>query len=292
MPKIFTFQMNQDNLNQGILYVVGTPIGNLEDMTFRGVRILQSVNLIAAEDTRHTGKLLQHFQITTPQISYHDHNRLSRQSLLIEKLQQGESIALVTDAGMPGISDPGYDLVKGCIEAGISVIPIPGVTAAITALAVSGLISDQFVFEGFLAAKSQERRDRLKLLSEETRTLIFYESPHRLLPTLTDLALELGKSRKIVIARELTKLHEEIWRGSLEDAITHFHNHPPKGEFTLVLAGASLQEKVTLSEIELKTELQHLLKEGMTRSQASRHLAALTQVSRRKLYQLSLELPH
>jgi 16S rRNA (cytidine1402-2'-O)-methyltransferase len=283
--------MNKNSLNQGILYVVGTPIGNLEDMTFRAVRILQSVALIAAEDTRHTGKLLQHFQITTPQISYHDHNRVARQSLLIERLQQGENIALVTDAGMPGISDPGYDLVKGCIEAGITVIPIPGVTAAVTALSVSGLMTDRFAFEGFLAAKSKERRDHLQNISEESRTLIFYESPHRLLTTLTDLALEFGESRMIVIGRELTKLHEQIWRGTIQDAIIYFQVHPPKGEFTLVVEGASFKKKVTLSELELKTELQHLLTQGMTRSQASRHLAELTNLSRRQLYQLTLELP-
>lgn len=282
--------MNADELKQGCLYVVGTPIGNLEDMTFRGVRVLQRVDLIAAEDTRHTGKLLQHFQVTTPQISYHDHNRFYRQEALIDRLKQGENIALVTDAGMPGISDPGYDLVKACVEEGISVIPIPGVTAGVTALAVSGLPTDRFVFEGFLPTKGKERRDRLNFLNNETRTLIFYEAPHRLQQTLQDLAEVLGLSRLIVLARELTKLHEEVWRGTLEDAIVFYQQHSPKGEFTLVVEGAKLEEKEILSEAELKAELQQLLEQGMTRSQASRQLAQLTSLPRRQIYQLALEI--
>ena len=181
--------MKEENLKEGTLYIVGTPIGNLEDITFRAVGILQAVDLIAAEDTRHTGKLLKHFQITTPQVSYHEHNRLSRLEELLHRLRTGEAIALVSDAGMPGISDPGYELVKACIEAGVSVIPIPGVTAAVTALAVSGLPTDRFVFEGFLPTKSKPRSDRLNSLKGETRTLIFYEAPHRLRQTLTDLAV-------------------------------------------------------------------------------------------------------
>ena len=163
----------------GTLYVVGTPIGNLEDITFRAVRILKSVDLIASEDTRHTGKLLHHFQATAPQISYHDHNTNSRIPELLENLHQGKAIALVTDAGMPGISDPGYELVKACIEAGITVVPIPGASAAITALSAAGLPTDKFVFEGFLPAKGKERKDRLEFLPSEARTIIFYEAPHR-----------------------------------------------------------------------------------------------------------------
>ncbi|ACK69985.1 Uroporphyrin-III C/tetrapyrrole (Corrin/Porphyrin) methyltransferase [Gloeothece citriformis PCC 7424] len=282
--------MNTDELKQGCLYVVGTPIGNLEDMTFRAVKILQKVDAIAAEDTRHTGKLLQHFQITTPQISYHDHNRFSRSLELISRLKRGENIALVTDAGMPGISDPGYDLVKACVQENISVIPIPGVTAAITALAVSGLPTDRFIFEGFLPTKEGEKRDRLSSLSHETRTLIFYEAPHRLLQTLENLGEGLGYSRKIVLGRELTKLHEELWRGTLKEAIAFYQTHSPKGEFTIVIEGAILDEKQTLSPEQLKIELHHLLEEGMTRSQASRHLAQLTSLPRRHLYQLALEI--
>jgi 16S rRNA (cytidine1402-2'-O)-methyltransferase len=278
-----------NNLKPGTLYIVGTPIGNLEDITFRAIRILQTADLIAAEDTRHTGKLLQHFQIATPQISYHEHNKLSRQQELLDRLDKGETIALVTDAGMPGISDPGYELVKACSEVGIAVIPIPGPSAAVTALAASGLPSDRFVFEGFIAQKATERRDRLNSLKHETRTLIFYEAPHRLLETLKDLASILGENRQIVLARELTKVHEEFWRGTIEDAIAHYATRTPKGEFTLVVAGTTSEENLVLSPQELKTELKQLIQQGMTRSQASRQLAQLTNIPRRQIYQLATE---
>ncbi|MGA9381229.1 MAG: 16S rRNA (cytidine(1402)-2'-O)-methyltransferase, partial [Phormidium sp.] len=201
----------------GTLYLVATPIGNLEDMTFRAIRILQTVDLIAAEDTRHTGKLLQHFQIKTPQLSYHEHNRQQRIPELLSKLSEGKAIALVTDAGMPLISDPGYELVKACVAQGISIVPIPGANAAITALSAAGLATDKFVFEGFLPAKSKERRSHLEILNSETRTIIFYESPHRLRETLQDLGTILGAEREIVLARELTKMHEEFWRGTITD---------------------------------------------------------------------------
>jgi 16S rRNA (cytidine1402-2'-O)-methyltransferase len=274
----------------GTLYIVGTPIGNLEDMTFRAVRILQTVDAIAAEDTRHTGKLLQHFQISTPQVSYHDHNRHSRLPELLERLRQGKAIALVTDAGMPGISDPGYELVKACAEEGITVVPIPGASAGVTALSVSGLATDRFIFEGFLPAKGQERRDRLEALQTEARTLILYESPHRLRQTLKDLADVLGGDRPIALARELTKLHEEVWRGSLEEAIAHYRDREPQGEFTLVIGGGEMEEPL-LSESALRAELQHLLSEGLSRSQASRQLAQKTSLSRRQIYQLALAIP-
>ena len=180
------------------LYLVGTPIGNLGDMTMRGIQTLKDVDLIAAEDTRHTGKLLHHFQIDTKQISYHEHNEQQRIPALIEQLQSGKSIALVTDAGMPGISDPGYHLVAACVTAGIRVVPIPGVTAVITAVSASGLPSDRFIFEGFLPAKGQERRDRLESVQGEARTLVYYESPHRLRQTLADFGTTFGVDRQIV----------------------------------------------------------------------------------------------
>jgi 16S rRNA (cytidine1402-2'-O)-methyltransferase len=279
-----------ETVHAGTLYVVATPIGNLEDMTFRAVRILQSVDAIAAEDTRHTGKLLQHFQIATPQISYHDHNRRSRQPELIARLQQGQSIALVTDAGMPGISDPGYELVKACADEGITVIPVPGASAVVTALSAAGLPTDRFVFEGFLPTKGSERRDRLHSLQAESRTIVLYESPHRLRQTLQDLAELMGDTRSIVLARELTKLHEEFWRGTLATAIAHYETREPQGEFTLVVAGAEITQPV-LSETALKAELQHLLNQGLSRSQASRQLAQQTSLSRRQIYQLALALP-
>lgn len=274
----------------GTLYVVGTPIGNLEDITFRAVRILKSVDLIAAEDTRHTGKLLQHFQITAPQLSYHEHNRNSRIPELLEQLQQGKAIALVTDAGIPGISDPGYELVKACVEAGITVVPIPGPSAAVTALSASGLPTEKFVFEGFLLAKGQERHDRLELLQSETRTIIFYEAPHRLRQTLQDLAEYLGRERQIVLARELTKLHEEFWRGNIGQAIALYSEREPQGEYTLVVAGMPPTQP-QLSEAEIKAELQQLIAQGISRSQASRQLAKITSLPRRQLYQLALAIP-
>jgi 16S rRNA (cytidine1402-2'-O)-methyltransferase len=274
----------------GTLYIVGTPIGNLEDMTFRAVRILQAVDTIAAEDTRHTGKLLHHFQITTPQISYHDHNRMTRTSELVERLQQGQAIALVSDAGMPGISDPGYELVKACVEVGLTVVPIPGCSAVVAALIASGLPSDRFVFEGFLPAKPKDRRAHLERLKSESRTLVLYEAPHRLRQTLQDLLI-FGSERAIVLARELTKLHEEFWRGTIAEAIDHYRDREPMGEFTLILAGAELNPLI-LSDNALKTELQTLINQGLSRSEASRQLAQQTALPRRQIYQLALSLPN
>ncbi|MEM7759357.1 MAG: 16S rRNA (cytidine(1402)-2'-O)-methyltransferase [Cyanobacteria bacterium P01_A01_bin.40] len=273
----------------GKLYLVGTPLGNLEDITLRAIRILREVNLIAAEDTRRTGKLLQHLRILTPQISYNEHNHNSRVQDLITRLQQGENIALVTDAGMPSISDPGVELVAAAIAHQIMVIPIPGGTAAISALAASGLSTARFVFEGFLPQKNSERQVRLELLGSETKTVILYEAPHRLVRTLEDLALAVGNEREIVLARELTKIHEEFWRGNLGEALALYTNQKqPKGEYTLVLKGAAPTNLIT-SETELKQELQQLLAQGMTRSQASRQLAKLTDRSRREIYQLDLD---
>lgn len=274
----------------GTLYVVGTPIGNLEDMTFRAIEVLRNVQTIAAEDTRHTGKLLQHFQITTPQVSYHDHNRRSRHAELLRRLQTGEAIALVTDAGMPGISDPGYELVKACVEDGILVVPIPGVSAVTTALSAAGLPTERFAFEGFLPAKSQERRNHLETLRTETRTLVFYEAPHRVRSLLQDMLEILGNDRSIVLARELTKLHEQFWRGTLLEANEYYKTHEPQGEFTIVVSGYETIEPM-LSESALKAELRELLRQGLSRSQASRQLAQQTTLPRRQIYQLALTIP-
>lgn len=271
------------------LYLVGTPIGNLEDMTFRAIAVLQQVDLIAAEDTRHTGKLLQHFQIKTAQISYHEHNRATRIPKLIEKLHQGQSIALVTDAGMPCVSDPGYELVQACVDAQVNVVPIPGVTAVITAIAASGLDSHRFTFEGFLPAKENDRQAVLIGLQSEMRTMVFYESPHRLRATLVTMAAVLGESRPVTIARELTKIHEEFWRGSLGAAIVHYQTREPKGEYTIVIAGAAVLAPV-LSEDDLRQALKQLLADGLSRSQASKQLAQELNLPRREIYQLSLEL--
>jgi 16S rRNA (cytidine1402-2'-O)-methyltransferase len=278
-------------MNTGTLYLVGTPIGNLEDITHRALRILQTVDAIAAEDTRHTGKLLHYFQIETPQISYHEHSPLQRLEEIIDRLRSGSSIALVSDAGMPSISDPGYDLVKSCLNRGINVVPIPGVTAVIAALTGSGLPTDRFIFEGFLPTKNKERKNRLQSIVSSPRTIVLYEAPHRLLTTLKDLGEVLPKERQIVLARELTKIYEEFWRGSLGEAIELYDgNREAKGEYTIVLAGKNETEIINFSEKELKIELEQLLAQGLSRSQASRQLAELTSLPRRQLYQLALDL--
>lgn len=276
-------------LSLGRLYIVATPIGNLEDMTLRGIRILKEVDLIAAEDTRHTGKLLKHFEIETPQISYHEHNSHLRSQELLSKLAQGINIALVSDAGMPGICDPGSELIASAIAVGVSIIPIPGVSASITALVTSGLATDRFVFEGFLPTQSKPRKERLQGLKNEVRTIILYEAPHRLLTTLKDLATVFGQERSLVLGRELTKIHEEFWRGDFQSAITLYSEQShPLGEYTLVIAGSQPESDLIMSEEEIKAELAQLLQQGMTRSQACRYLAEQTSLSRRQIYQLSV----
>jgi len=273
----------------GTLYIVATPIGNLGDMTYRAVETLQGVDWIAAEDTRNTGKLLQAYNIKTPQLSYHDHNRSRRGPELIEKLQQGAAIALVSDAGVPCISDPGYELVRHCWEAGLCVVPIPGVSAVTTALSAAGISPQRFVFEGFLPAKSKARKDAIARLQDEPRTLVFYESPHRIKDMLADLAATLGAERRITLARELTKLHEEFWRGTLAGAIAHYQDHAPRGEFTVLVAGAEPRLQTWTPEA-LRQELQQLINQGLSRSAASRELAQRTGQPKRELYQLSLNL--
>jgi 16S rRNA (cytidine1402-2'-O)-methyltransferase len=278
------------DITSGTLYLVGTPIGNLDDMTFRAIEVLQKVDTIAAEDTRHTGKLLHHFQIKTPQISYHEHNRLERIPDLLRRLQGGASIALVTDAGMPCVSDPGYELVKACGETGLSVVPIPGVTAVITGLAASGLRSDRFAFEGFLPAKENARVLMLEKIKSEDRTLIFYEAPHRMRETLASMAAVFGSDRELTIARELTKRHEEFWRGTVGAAIDLYQTREPQGEYTLVVAGAEVSIAV-LTEAQLKAEMRRLLDAGESRSDISKQLAAQTDFPKRQLYQWALALP-
>jgi 16S rRNA (cytidine1402-2'-O)-methyltransferase len=273
----------------GTLYLVGTPIGNLEDITLRALRILKEVDLIAAEDTRHTGKLLHYFQIKTPQISCHEHNEQQKIPEILAKLQSGKSIALVTDAGMPAISDPGYVLVAACVAAGAPVVPIPGVTALVTGLSASGIDTSRFVFEGFLPVKGTDRQMQLELLKTEERTTIFYESPHRIQRTLADLAGVCGGERLIVLARELTKMHEEFWRGSLIEAIELYTQREPKGEYTVILAGA-VGSAISWTDQAIMTELAQLLHSGVSRSTASKQLAEMTGLHKRHIYQLSLTL--
>lgn len=284
-----TDSADSPSLKPSTLYLVGTPIGNLEDMTFRAVRVLKSADIIAAEDTRHTGKLLQYFQIATPQISYHDHNRQQRIPQLIERLEKGEAIALVTDAGMPGISDPGYELVCACIAANFTVVPIPGPTAVIAAVSAAGLPSDRFVFEGFLPVKGKARKARIDALKAEARTAILYESPHRIVKTLTDLSEVLGGDRPVTLARELTKRYEEFWRGTIDEALAHYKKVVPKGEFTVAIA-PNLQVQTPLTETEIINELKNLIAQGLSRSEASRAIAQRTDLSKRDIYQISLEV--
>lgn len=278
-----------ETAQKGILYIVATPIGNLEDMTFRAIRILQEVDIIAAEDTRHTGKLLHHFQIKTPQISYHEHNRQQRIPELIKMLLDGQKIALVTDAGMPLISDPGYDLLIASIAEEITVIPIPGANAAITALSGAGLPTDRFIFEGFLPTKNKDRKERLEFLKAETRTIILYESPHKLKQTLQDLGGIFGQEHDIVLARELTKIYEEFWRGKIGEAIAHFNQHDPQGEFTLVIAGNPVIKK-QFSHAEIVLELKTLIETGISKSEASRLVAQSTGMQKRQIYEIAINM--
>ncbi|WP_299216911.1 16S rRNA (cytidine(1402)-2'-O)-methyltransferase [uncultured Dokdonia sp.] len=218
------------------LYIVPTPIGNLEDITLRAIRVLKEVDLILAEDTRTSGKLLKHFEITTPMMSHHMHNEHKTVESLVKRLQAGETIALISDAGTPAISDPGFLLTRACVEAGVEVDCLPGATAFVPALVNSGLPNDKFVFEGFLPVK-KGRQTRFLALTEETRTMIFYESPHKLVKTLGHFAEFFGEDRQVSVSREITKLHEETIRGTVTEVLAHYTNKPPKGEIVIVLAG-------------------------------------------------------
>ncbi|HZK12249.1 MAG TPA: 16S rRNA (cytidine(1402)-2'-O)-methyltransferase [Atribacterota bacterium] len=229
--------MNQ-NKDDGTLYICGTPIGNLEDITLRVIKILKEVKFIAAEDTRHTKKLLDHYQINTKVTSYYEYNKFKKAPYLVEILKNGQDIALVSDAGMPGISDPGYVLINLALKNNIKLIPVPGVSALITALVVSGLPTDKFVFEGFLPRKIKERKKYFRSIENEERTIIFYEAPHRLKKALKDM-LEILGDRKIVIARELTKKYEEIIRGNLIQVLSEINTREIKGEITLIVQGGS-----------------------------------------------------
>jgi 16S rRNA (cytidine1402-2'-O)-methyltransferase len=222
----------------GKLFLVPTPIGNLEDMTFRAVKVLKKVDSILAEDTRNSGKLLKHFDIATPMQSHHMHNEHKTVNALVERIENGETIALISDAGTPAISDPGFLLTRACIEAGIEVDCLPGATAFVPALVNSGLPNDKFVFEGFLPVK-KGRQTRLQLLAEETRTIVFYESPHKLLKTLQHFSDYFGEDRQVSVSREITKLHEETVRGKVSEVLQHYTQKPPKGEIVIVVKGKS-----------------------------------------------------
>ena len=272
----------------GILYVVATPIGNLQDITFRALEVLKGVDRILAEDTRHSGLLLKHFSISKPLLSLHDFNESQQLKNVIQSLQSGESLALVSDAGTPLISDPGYLLIKEAKACGIQVIPIPGPCAAITALSAAGLPTDKFVFEGFLSSKSVARSQQLKTLLTETRTMIFYEAPHRLIQLLQALNEELGGNRMACIARELTKIHESITTDSLSSLLTHFKTHPSeeRGEFVIIVAGA---EESGTSAIYSAKQVLHILLAELPLKQAVKLAHEITGERKNILYKMGLE---
>ncbi|OAT86124.1 16S rRNA (cytidine(1402)-2'-O)-methyltransferase [Desulfotomaculum copahuensis] len=284
-----------DGEHPGWLYLCATPIGNLEDITLRVLRILREVDLIAAEDTRHTRKLLSHYGIHTPLTSYHEHNRREKGEYLLGLLRSGRRVALVSDAGMPGISDPGQELVAAALGSGAGVVPLPGASAALTALVASGLPAERFCFEGFLPAGGRLRRQRLAELAAEARTVIIYEAPHRLRQTLADLLDVLG-NRSLAVARELTKQYEQIWRGTLDGAAAYFQEHPPRGEFTLVVAGAAESgtagrpaENECRPDPPLAEQVKELESSGLSRKEAMREAARRRGISRRDVYRAVLE---
>lgn len=272
----------------GTLYVVATPIGNLEDVTLRALRILKEVDLIAAEDTRHTKKLLTHYGVTTPLTSYYDQIEANKAPVLITQLQAGKTIALVSDAGTPGIADPGYRLVKGAVEAGIPVIPIPGPSTVTALLSASGLPTDRFVFEGFLPAKPAQRRKTLQRLKQEERTLIFFESPHRLGDTLKDIEDILG-SRPMVIGRELTKMHEEVLRGFAPELRAQLQTRDIKGEVALLVGGA-MEAAATSGQPLLAEEIHYLRSQGLTLKEVAHALGERHGISTREVYALGVQL--
>ena len=277
----------------GVLYLCATPIGNLEDMTFRAVRVLQEVDLIAAEDTRNSIKLLNHFEIKTPMTSYHEYNKIEKGHYLIEQLQNGVNVALITDAGTPGISDPGEELVKMAYEAGITVTSLPGACAAVTALTLSGQATRRFCFEAFLPTDKKERRRILEELKTETRTTILYEAPHPLLKTLEELLEALG-DRRVTVCRELTKKHEIALLTTLQEAITFYEAEGVKGECVLVLEGVSVEalekeKQDSFLELSIQEHMERYLSQGMDKKEAMKAVAADRGISKRDVYAALLE---
>lgn len=270
------------------LFLVSTPIGNLEDITLRALSVLKSVDLIACEDTRHTRRLLDHFGISKPTISYHEHNEQARAEELVQRLAGGESIAIVTDAGTPGISDPAYRIVLAAIEHGIAIVPIPGAVALIAGLVASGLPTDSFLFGGFLPARKMARRTRIEKLKPERATLVFYEAPHRIRETLVD-ALEVLGDRQASLARELTKLHEQFVRGKLSELVAHFDMHQPRGEMTLVIAGNDNDNLLTVETGSVSEQVEQLMQAGLSRNDALKQAAKSRGLTKRDAYQMMLE---
>lgn len=278
----------------GKLYLCATPIGNLEDITYRVLETLKSVDLIAAEDTRNSIKLLNHFDIHVPMTSYHEFNKIDKAKYLVEQLQKGVNIALITDAGTPGISDPGEELVKFCYEAGIEVTSLPGPAACITALTLSGLSTRRFCFEGFLPTDKKERQIVLDRLKTETRTTVFYEAPHRLVKTLPLLIEAAGEDRKVSVCREITKKHETVYRATLGEALSYYQDHEPKGEIVLVLEGVSqkkldMDRQLSWEVMSIEEHMEMYLNQGMQKKEAMKKVAADRGITKREVYQYLIE---
>ncbi|QEK19522.1 16S rRNA (cytidine(1402)-2'-O)-methyltransferase [[Clostridium] hylemonae] len=276
----------------GTLYLCATPIGNLEDMTFRAVRVLKEADLIAAEDTRNSIKLLNHFEIKTPMTSYHEYNKIEKGQKLVEMLRRGSDIALITDAGTPGISDPGEELVKMCYEADVTVTSVPGAAACITALTLSGLSTRRFAFEAFLPSDKKERREILEELAGETRTVVLYEAPHRLVRTLKELAQTMG-DRRAAICRELTKKHETAFVTTLEEALAYYEATEPKGECVIVVEGKSRQAvreeaRARWEELSVEAHMEQYLASGMSKKDAMKQVARDRGIGKRDVYQALL----
>ncbi len=277
----------------GTLYLCATPIGNLDDITFRVLETLKNVDVIAAEDTRNSIKLLNRFEIKTPMTSYHEFNKYDKGRQLIEQLLEGKNIAVITDAGMPGISDPGEELVKMAYEAGVTVTVLPGACACVTALTLSGLSTRRFCFEAFLPTDKKERKDVLAELVDETRTIVLYEAPHRLVKTLAELRETLG-DRRLTICRELTKKHEEAFRTTFSEALGFYETTEPKGECVLVIEGADREElrraeQESFAELSLEEHMERYLSQGMSKKDAMKAVAADRGVSKREIYAMLLE---
>lgn len=286
-------QKSYESSLYGILYLVPTPIGNLGDMTYRAVSTLKEVDLIAAEDTRHTQRLLNHFEITTSQISFHEHNTQERIPQLLEVLKKGEDVAQVSDAGMPSISDPGFELVQACIQAGISVVPLPGANAGVTALIASGLAPQSFTFIGFLKRKKKEQREQWEELKNREETMIFYESPFRVKEMIHNLISVLGSERSVVVCRELTKRYEEFIRGSAQEVFDWLENHEVKGEICVIVAGNSNPEeerKSTFPE-DIKSHVEYLMEDqAISSKDAIKQVAKLRSKKKQEVYQAYHEL--
>lgn len=276
-------------MEKGTLYLVATPIGNLEDITYRALRILKEVDIILAEDTRKTLKLLNHFEISKKLISFYRHNEGVKIDYVLSLLEEGKNLAVVSDAGTPGISDPGEDLVKSAIENQIKIVPIPGSVAFIQGLIASGFDTTRFVFEGFLSVNRRARKERLETLKKETRTMIFYEAPHKLKMTIQDLYDTFGAERRIVLARELTKIHEEFLRFTLQEAVEYYEDKEIKGEFVVLVEGAKIDEKAEISDSSIEELMENYLKEGLDKKEAMKKVAKDKKITKSEVYKYLLD---